>query len=107
MQNLERQLAIKYERSATPRVPFSLHRIWVTDSKRPIEMIDLNFNYRGRTWMRNDTVITNEVLSKSGENWKFYFWVLDKKAMPESVLFMESLGYEVRELKELSSFPKF
>jgi len=43
-------------------------------------------------------------LESTGEKWEHYFWTNDKKAIPESVKWMEEHGFIIREVKELKNF---
>ncbi|CDW71395.1 UNKNOWN [Stylonychia lemnae] len=92
------------------RIPLKSHRVWITSQYNPREMVDVLVNQtlqeklNSTNKVLDESAITDEAVRDGSNKWTHYFWVNDKSLVPKSVKFMESIGYVVRELKELQIF---
>lgn len=98
--NVEKLQEKVYERSEKPRIPLKTHRVWVTDSINPTEMVD-SIN---EPKIYKELLKTNKALNSPGYEWTHYFWTNDKKAIPRTVSWFEENGVIVKEIHELPSY---
>lgn len=92
------------------RIPLITHRIWITSVHAPREIMDTEMftgEMKENITMTLNTLeqaLKNDPANKDGKlKWKHYLWVNDKTLIPKTIAYVESEGYEVRELKELKS----
>ena len=82
------------------RIPYISHAIWVVNPKKPRELRD-----KIESAIVEPYLASYKVLDSLGVKWTHYVWTnyLDQNLIPETVQLFNSMGVQVRDIKEFES----
>ncbi len=88
-----KEIFLNLDHERTERIPHISHRMWITKSDNPKEAPQDRLELYIRSLNRLDP----------RQNWQHMFWCVDKKAIPETVKFIENSGIpiEIHEVGEI------